>query len=177
MRVLFIIVIVLVSIIALVLIIALFVKKEYEVKREITISKPVTHVFDYIRHVKNQDNYSKWVMTDPNMKKDFSGVDGQVGFIYAWDSQDGKVGKGQQEITDIKNGEKVDLKVTFIKPFEGIGIAEMKTEPAGDGQTKVSWGMTGKSVYPMNITNLFIDGILGKDLEISLNNLKKVLER
>ncbi|MCE7064800.1 SRPBCC family protein [Dyadobacter sp. CY326] len=177
MRVVFIILIALVSIVVLLLIVAAFVKKEYEVRREILINQPSRAVFDYVRHVKNQDNYSVWVMADPKMKKDYSGVDGQVGFVYAWDSQDGKVGKGHQEITAIKEAEEVDLKVTFIKPFEGVGLTEMKTEPAGDGQTRVSWGMRGKSVYPMNITNLFIDGILGKDLEKSLINLRTVLEK
>lgn len=168
---------ILAGIIVLLLIVALFVKKEYKVKREITISKPKAGVFDYIKLLKNQDHYSKWVMADPAMKKTFAGTDGTVGFRYAWDSKDKNVGKGEQEITNIAEGEKLNIEVRFIRPFEGVGIAEMTTIPVGSEQTKVTWGMTGVSKYPMNITNLFIDGILGKDLEISLNNLKNVLER
>src|SRR5437870_2286365 len=44
---------------------ALFIKREYSIKREIVIEQPVARVFDYIKHLKNQDHYSKWVMTDP----------------------------------------------------------------------------------------------------------------
>ncbi len=73
------------ALVALLLIAALFIKKEYNIVREITITKPKTEVFSYIKHLKNQDNYSKWVRMDPNMKKDFRGTDGTVGFIYAWD--------------------------------------------------------------------------------------------
>ncbi len=74
------------ALIAVLLIVALFVKKEYTIEREITINKPKTEVFNYVKHLKNQDNYSKWVMQDPGMKKEFRGTDGTVGFVYAWDS-------------------------------------------------------------------------------------------
>ncbi|MCF2490662.1 SRPBCC family protein [Dyadobacter sp. CY347] len=165
------------GIIVLLLIVALFVKKEYEVKREITINRPKGSVFDYIKFLKNQDNYSKWVMADPGMLKTYAGVDGTVGFKYAWDSKDKNVGEGEQEILKLTEGEKVNIEVRFVRPFEGIGLAEMTTMPVAGDQTRVSWGMTGKSKYPMNITNLFIDGILGKDLEVSLTNLKNILEK
>jgi hypothetical protein len=57
-------------IIAIPLIVALFVKKDYSVERRITISKPNQVVFDYIKYVKNQDNYSVWNKRDPVMKKE-----------------------------------------------------------------------------------------------------------
>jgi hypothetical protein len=37
--------------------------------------------------------------------------------------------------------------------------------------------MSGRSKYPLNITNLFIDKMLGNDLDISLKNLKAILEK
>ena len=46
--------------IAIPLIVALFVKKDYSVEKEIVINKPKTEVFEYIKLLKNQDNYSKW---------------------------------------------------------------------------------------------------------------------
>ncbi|MDQ3683867.1 MAG: SRPBCC family protein, partial [Bacteroidota bacterium] len=94
--------------IAIPLIIALFVKKEYTVERDITINKPKQEVFNYVKYLKNQDNYSKWVRTDPAMKKDFRGTDGTVGFVYAWDGNK-KAGKGEQEIKNIMEGERVDV--------------------------------------------------------------------
>lgn len=165
------------GLVVLLFIVALFVKKEYEVKREITINRSGAAVFEYIRFLKNQDHYNKWVMADPGVKKTYSGTDGTVGFIYAWDSKDNKVGQGEQEITSIREGKKIDLEVRFVRPFKSVGMAEMTTSPVAANQTRVTWGMTGVSKYPMNITNLFIDGILGKDLEASLINLKNVLEK
>ena len=169
--------IVAVIIIAIPLIIALFVKKEYSIEREITINKPQKEVFNYVKYLKNQDYYSKWVMTDPEMKKDFRGTDGTEGFVYAWDSKNKNAGKGEQEITKITEGERLDIEVRFEKPFEGIATTPITTEALSENQTKVKWGMNGKSKYPMNFMNLFMDNMLGKDLEKSLTNLKGILEK
>ena len=162
------------ALVALLLIAALFIKKEYNILREITINKPKTEVFGYVKHLKNQDNYSKWVRMDPNMKKDFRGTDGTVGFIYAWDGNK-KAGKGEQEIKKIAEGERVDVEVRFEKPFEGIATAPIITEAISANETKVKWAMNGKSKYPLNFMNLFMDDMLGKDLETSLTTLKAFL--
>jgi len=164
------------AIIALLLIVALFVKNEYAIQRDIVINKPKADVFNYIKFVKNQEQYSKWVMTDPNMKKSFRGTDGTVGFVYAWDGND-KAGKGEQEIKNIEDGEKLDLEIRFIKPFEGIAQTVMTTEPLPGNQTKVNWSMSGRNPYPMNLMSLMLKGMLEKDLAVSLEMLKANLEK
>ena len=162
--------------IAIPLIVALFVKKDYVIEREVTINKPKEQVFDYVKHLRNQDNYSVWVRMDPNMKKDFKGTDGTVGFVYAWDGNK-DAGKGEQEIKSIKEGERLDVEIRFEKPMQSVATAPIVTEAISPDQTKVKWGMAGKSNYPLNFMNLFMDGILGKDLEKSLTTLKGVLEK
>ena len=89
------IVIALAIIIAIPLIIALFIKKDYAVEQEVTINKSKQQVFDYVKFIKNQDNYSVWATMDPNMKKEHKGTDGTVGFIASWDSEKKEVGKGE----------------------------------------------------------------------------------
>ncbi|MEO7767079.1 MAG: SRPBCC family protein [Ferruginibacter sp.] len=170
------IVLIVLILIAIPFVIALFVKKEYFVEREIIINKPKQEVFNYVKYLKNQDNYNKWVMMDPNMKKDFRGTDGTVGFVYAWDGNS-EAGKGEQEIKKILDGEKVDVEIRFKKPFEGIATVPIATSALSSTQTKVTWSMKGKSKYPLNFMNMFIDKMLGKDLESSLTTLKGILEK
>ena len=167
---------IIVIIIAIPLIIALFVTKEYAVEREITINKSRQDVFNYVKHLKNQDNYNKWVMRDPAMKKDFRGTDGTEGFVYAWDGNK-KAGKGEQEIKKIAEGKEMDFEIRFERPFEGLASVYMMTDELAQDQTKLRWGMSGKSKYPMNFMNLFMDNMLGKDLETSLETLKAILEK
>jgi hypothetical protein len=170
---------VILGLIALLLIVALFVKKEYAVVREVTINKPRQVVFDYVKYLKNQDNYSVWAKLDPNMKKDYSGTDGTLGFVSAWESNVKDVGSGEQEITKITDGERLDMELRFLKPFKSTDFAYIITENVSDNQTKVMWGFTGKMPYPMNIMLLCMnmDKMLGNELQTGLNNLKSTLEK
>jgi hypothetical protein len=169
---------VLVGIIALVLIVAAFLKKEYAVEREILIGKPKAEVFGYVKFLKNQDNYSKWANMDSAMKKEYRGTDGTPGFVSAWESDNNDVGKGEQEILKITDGERIDYELRFFEPFETTDNAYMTTAAVNDSTTMVKWGFNGKMKYPMNLMMLFMDmeGMLGGDLEQGLTNLKSVLE-
>jgi hypothetical protein len=177
MNILIIILLVIASLIALFLIVALFSKKGYSIERETIINKSQGEVFNYIKHLRNQDHYSKWVMMDPAMKKTYTGTDGSVGFVYAWEGNK-KAGKGEQEIIGIKEGERLDVEVRFVKPFEAIASTPFVTEAVAPNQTKVKWGLSSTMKYPMNGMLLFMnmDKLLGKDLEVSLGNLKGILE-
>lgn len=168
----------LLGIVAILLITGLFIKKDYAVHREIVINKPKQEVFDYIKLLKNQDNFSVWAMTDPKMKKTYTGTDGTVGFVSAWDSQNKDVGKGEQEIKKITEGERIDFELRFIKPFESTEKAYMTTEAISPAQTKVRWGFDGHMAYPMNLMLLFMDfdQMLGDQLKTGLDNLKVKLE-
>jgi uncharacterized protein YndB with AHSA1/START domain len=179
MNILIIVVLVIAGLIALLLIVALFIRKEYAIERQITIGTSRQNVFDYIKYLKNQDHYSKWVMMDPNARKTFKGTDATVGFVSAWDSDNKHVGKGEQEIKRIKEGERIDIEIRFEKPFKSVSPAYMITETLSDNASKVRWGFVGKMAYPMNVMLLFINlpELLGKDLEISLTNLKTQLEK
>lgn len=169
----------LLSLAALLLIIAAFAKKEYSVERDIIISKPKPIVFDYLKKLKNQDNFSKWAMMDSNMKKEFRGTDGTVGFVSAWDSNEKNVGKGEQEIKKITDGERIDYEIRFIKPFAGVANAYISTTMVSNNRTMVAWGFESKMKYPMNLMLLFMsmEKMVGNDLGTSLMNLKNILEK
>ncbi|HMV76360.1 MAG TPA: SRPBCC family protein [Leptospiraceae bacterium] len=166
-------------IIAIPLIAAIFVKKEYTVLREITINRSKTDVFSYIKLLKNQENYSRWAQMDPKMKKTYQGTDGTAGFISGWESTNKDVGKGEQEIKKITEGERIDYELRFIEPFQGTEQAFMAVETVSDEQTKVKWGFNGHMAYPMNLMMLFMnfEEMIGKDFDIGLNGLKQILEK
>jgi hypothetical protein len=166
-------------ILGLILLIALFVEKDFAVERDVIIEQPKEVVFDYVKHIKNQDNYTKWNKMDPNSKKTYTGTDGTVGFVAAWDSENDEVGKGEQEITKIIEGERIESELRFQEPFESTSPAFMTTEAVGPNKTKVSWGFSGHMNYPMNLMLLFIDmeEELGKDMQQGLDNLKLELEK
>lgn len=164
--------------IVLLLIIGLFIDGNYSVEREIVIKKPNTEVFDYMKYLKNQDNYTVWNSMDKNMKKEYVGVDGTVGFISKWDSENDNVGAGEQEITKLEYGKRAEVKLRFLRPFKSESDAFYSTNFIDSNTTKVVWGIKGSSPYPFNLMKLFMnmDEMIGKDFETNLTNLKNVLE-
>ncbi len=176
MNIIVIILLVLAIITAIFLIVAAFTKKGYSIRRSVVIDRPAASVFDYLSHIVNQEKFSKWVMTDPEMKKTFRGTDGTAGFVYAWDGNK-KAGKGEQEIIKIDPGKRIDIEVRFERPFAATAYTPFSLEEITPVQTKVSWDMRSEMKYPMNFMLLFLDmeKLLGRDMEESLQNLKRIL--
>jgi uncharacterized protein YndB with AHSA1/START domain len=170
--------IIIIAIVAIPFILAAFVKSEYTIEKEITINKPVQEVFNYVRLVRNQENFNKWVMADPAMKKEFRGTDGTVGFVYAWDSNK-RGGKGEQEIIKILDGKRVDFELRFEKPFKSTSYSWITTESSGSNQTRVQWTFRGTFNYFMKVIHTLFNmkKFLGRDLQASLVNLKNILEK
>src|SRR5688572_13911348 len=94
--------VVLIAVISLAMVIALFSKKAYTITREVVIKRPKNEVFNYVKMMKNQKEYSQWLSFDPTTKIEYRGeIDGSPGFILAFESTDHRTGKGEWEIIRI----------------------------------------------------------------------------
>jgi len=164
-----------VSIIAIILIAALFINKDYKIEKEISINKPRQVVFDYVKYLKNQYNYSYWATLDSNMQITYTGTDATPGFISAWKGNK-DAGVGEQEIVKLEDGKRIDYALRFKEPMESNMSSYMTTEDAGSNITKVKWAMYGRQKFPWNVMNPFMDAMIGDDLEVGLSNLKKLME-
>ena len=162
---------------ALILILAVIAPKRYDVNRSVTIARPKAEVFEYLRYLQKQDEWSPWNKKDPDMKKQFEGTDGEVGAISKWQGNK-DVGEGEQELIRIVDGEVVESRLRFFKPWKSESDAYMRTVDSGDGGTVVTWGFSGKNKFPISIMMLFMnmDKAVGKDFEEGLTTLKSRLE-
>ncbi|MES2332349.1 MAG: SRPBCC family protein [Bacteroidota bacterium] len=167
---------VLAGIIALLLVIALFMKKDHYVIREIIINAPRQKVFDYVKLLKNQDEFNTNAMAGADRKKEFKGTDGTVGYIYAW-SGNKDAGEGEKEITNIIEGKRIEMEIRFVKPMKVSANIIMNTESLSDHQTKVSWSNGGTLNYPVNILIPMMKKHVVKDMDSSLLTLKNILEK
>lgn len=163
--------------ITLLLIIALFMKKEHFVKCEIIINAPRQKVFDFLKLLKNQDQFNKWATAGKeNRKEEFKGTDGTVGYIYSW-SGDKSAGQGEKEIKNIVEGKRIETEIRFVKPMAAIASIVMETESLSDSQTKVTWSNSGILKYPLNIMIPIAEKNFSKDMKSSLSILKEILEK
>ena len=165
------------AIMALFLILGLIAPKNYEVNRSIIVNRPLSAVFDYLKYIKNQDDWSPWKKKDPDMKQFFEGTDGEIGFISKWEG-DKAVGMGEQEIKRIVENESIETELRFLKPWKSQSDAYLRVVGLDNQQTNVTWGFSGRNTFPFSIFMLFMnmDKAVGKDFEEGLSNLKQQLE-
>ena len=170
---------ILLALVVIIMVAALFSPTKWTIQTDIIIHKSKQEIFNYIKILRNSENYNKWVMTDPTMKKDFKGTDGTVGFVYSWDSNNKSVGKGEQEITKLLEGQRIDYEIRFKKPFEGISSASIALESVSENETKVSWSFSSSNTYMMKVMHVVMNlkKVLTKDLQTSLTHLKNNLEK
>lgn len=165
------------AIVLVVLILGLIAPKNYNVSRTTTIARPVREVFNYLKFLKNQSEWSPWEARDPEMKKEFVGTDGEVGFVSKWTGNK-QVGAGEQEITGIIENDVVETELRFLKPWKSTSRAYMRVREISENTTQVVWGFQGEHKFPSSVFMLFMnmDKAVGKDFEEGLNKLKKILE-
>lgn len=164
--------------IILVLVAGLIAPKDFKVEREITINKPKAVVFAYLKSLKNGNTWNPWSKKDPNITIVYRGKDGEVGSVSAW-SGNKEVGSGEQEITKIVEGDRIDSDLRFKTPMEANDTSYLVTESINAHATKVKWGMQGKMKFPFNLVCILMgmSKSMEKDFDEGLNNLKSNLEK
>ena len=100
---------VLAVLIALPFVAALVMPREFTVEREVVIAKSPQAVYDYMRVLENQPKFSMWAQLDPKMQKSFRGDSGEVGSVFAWNSEEENVGIGELAIVGLDDGKPIDL--------------------------------------------------------------------
>jgi uncharacterized protein YndB with AHSA1/START domain len=161
-----------VALLLLLLVIALFIKKKHYVNREIIIEAPLNKVFDFLRYLKNQEKFNQWAQTDPNRKIETTGMDGMVGYVYAWTGNK-EAGHGAKEIINIIEGKRIETEIRFTKPMKVSALVIMETESLSGSRTKVNFINTGILPYPINIMIPFAEKNFAKEMDRSLAALKK----
>ena len=140
------------ALIGIVLIVGLFAPKKFHIERSVEVSLPKDSVYNYLKFLKNQDHFSVWARKDPKMKKTYTGTDGIVGFVSAWESKDENVGTGSMELVKLTPGERIDMHLRFKVPFENEDDAYFETSSINTTKTRVIWGFDGQS--PVSYTHL-----------------------
>ena len=174
MKIFKIIAIILLSLIGLVLLINIFTPAVYKVERSIEINADKGQVYSVISKFSRFDAWSPWSQKDTSMKMELGGEDGTVGSTYSWDGND-EVGNGLMAMTELLENEKVQYNMMFGEGKD-TAIGYMNLSEAGEGKTKVVWGFTGETPFMFRFFNLFMEGMVAKDFEKGLVNLKTLTE-
>src|SRR5919106_3264503 len=114
---------------------------DFEVVRSTTIVAPAERVHGLIDDFRAWRAWSPWEDADPALRRDYSGSESGVGARYAWEGNR-KAGKGNMEIVD-STPERIDIRLTFEKPWNATNAVVFSLAPAGGDATEVTWRMSG----------------------------------
>ena len=81
------------------------------------------------------------------------------------------------EIKHLIENQVIETEVRFVRPFVSVAYANYYTEQISENQTQITWTNKSKMNYPMNLMLPMVQNMLAKDMDISLNNLKVILEK
>jgi len=150
-------------------------KKDYSIRSEIIIQAPRQKIFDFLKHLKNQDKFNKWAKVDPNREWEYRGTDGTKGFVIAWKGNK-DAGEGEKEIISLIDGERIETEIRFVKPMRITSRINLETTSISDTQTKVVMINEGHMNWPMNLFIPMGEKRFPKDMETSLVSLKNIME-
>jgi hypothetical protein len=148
----------------------------FSVQRTASIKAPPEKISGVLSDFRAWGAWSPWEKLDAKMKRAYSGEPKGKGAKYAW-AGNSEVGEGSMTITEAQPS-RVALDLDFVKPFEGHNKVVFALAPKGDA-TEVTWTMNGPSPYITKVIQVFcdMDGMIGKQFEAGLADLKAVAEK
>ena len=144
-------------------------------RRAAVIDAPAEVIFAQVADLRRWAAWNPFQKADPHARVTYAGADGSVGSSYHFAGK--KMGEGRMTLTEIAPHERVLVEARFIKPFAATNTIEFTLTPAADG-VRVTWSMYGKQTFLGKALSLFMsmDGMMGKEFEAGLAELKRVAE-
>ena len=145
------------------------------VERSTVMAASPEEVFSVVNDMSRFNEWSPWAKLDPNTKYTMEGSPTGVGAKMSWSSANENVGTGTQEIIESTPFSHVKTKLDF----GGQVATATFTFAPGEGGTKVTWAFDSElGMNPVaRYFGLMFDGMIGKDYEAGLANLKALVEK
>jgi hypothetical protein len=164
----------LLSLIALLLVISFFLPSEYKVQRTAVIKAPVEKVYNEFNDLTNWLTWNAFDDDFKDIKYTTSTPSSGTGAKQSWIS---KKMNGSITITESIPNKSVKMSLAF-EGFDDPLYGNIQFEPVPEG-TKVSWTDEGKmGNNPMyKYLGLFMDSMMGNNMEKSFANIKTLCEK
>lgn len=150
----------------------------FSVTRSTTISAAPDAVFANVNNFRKWDDWSPWAKRDPNAKTNYDGPEEGKGAKFSW-AGNSEIGKGKMEIEQSTPSELIKIRLDFEEPFPGTSYASFQFKPEGSN-TEVTWTLSGDQSFSerffTTLLGVDLEVMIGKEYEIGLANLKRVVE-
>jgi len=140
------------------------------INKSIEIGTTKENVYKTISDFHNWREWSPWMIMEPKatVQVDDSGKS------YSWEGV--KVGAGEMIITKEVENERIDIDLTFLKPWKSKAKVWFELEDSGYGKTRLSWLMDSSLPFFMFWMTKMMTAFIGMDYERGLLMLKDYIE-
>ncbi len=151
---------------------------KFVVTRSVEIAAPPDKLYALVADPRRWKDWSVWNRRDPAMEMSYFGA--PSGSTAGWEWKSKTEGDGRMTFTTAEPGSRLGYEL-FFPDFGTTSTGEFRFEPAttAAGTTRVSWVMNGDmGGNPLfRWFALFADGMVGKDFDAGLANLKALAEK
>lgn len=147
-------------------------KGDFTVERSQIINSPKSTVFNFVNDYRNWEDFSSWIVEDPEMQITYPKKTIGPGASISWE---GKEGTGDMLTVFVKENDSISQKMNY----DGTSSSVFWSFKDTIGGTKVTWKTTGKMSFTMKVYTAFnggINKIISETYEKSLANLDKTLD-
>lgn len=125
----------LVAFIALLIGISFLLPAKIHLERHTIINATPDAIYPYISDFRKFNSWSPWANIDPKTKYTFEGPDRGIGSKMTWESNNGQVGTGTQEIIEADPNKRIKNKLTFgsDESFATFTLTPRETQPKWSG--------------------------------------------
>lgn len=161
-------------IIVVVVVVGLFLPTSYTVERSIVINASPNRIHEYVGNLENWNFWEPWREEDPTIVITHGEKTKGVGASQSWV---GESGDGALTFTKVSATEGI----TYDLVFDGgtyVCQSAMVYDPLEDGETKVTWTMSGDMGTPVigGYFAMMMDAMVGETFDKGLSNLKSTVE-
>ncbi|MBN8576731.1 MAG: SRPBCC family protein [Cytophagales bacterium] len=141
----------------------------FHVQKSIEINSAPEVVYDYLSDFNNWRFWSPWLILEPEAKVTVA----PGGKHYAWEGN--RTGSGEMKVMKENPAQRLDLQVTFLKPWKSTSATWFEFTPNATG-TVVTWCMDSSLPFFLFFMKKMMTAYLGMDYSRGLAMLKDQLE-
>lgn len=145
------------------------------VERSVEINRPVAEVYPYVADFANWPSWNPWSEMEPGAVNTFSSPSSGKGASWSWEGTE--IGKGSLTAEEVRENEYLESRLSFMEPWESEAKDQWQFTAIDEQQTELSWSNEVILSYPFErYYALFLDAVLGEQMEKGLAKLKQVAE-
>lgn len=141
----------------------------FHVEKSVEINASPDTVYKFISDFTNWHLWSPWLILEPEAKVDVK----PGGKEYSWEGK--RTGSGEMKILKEAPPQRLDMVVTFLKPWKSTSKVWLEVKPQGSG-TLLTWYMDSSLPFFLFFLKKVMTAYIGMDYTRGLAMLKDYLE-